>query len=87
MAPAIISNLTQTEAPVSDEDFAKLVQSSKVPKTTKTEQMRKLYNDWVLGGFKETDLNAMKLFKSASKRSWNALGLTFKEEDKIKAAE
>lgn len=87
MAPAIIGNLTQTEAPVSDEDFAKLVQSSEVPKTTKAEQMRKLYNGWVLGGFKETDLNAMKLFKSASKKSWNALGLTFAEEDKIRDAE
>ena len=87
MAPAIIGNLTQTEAPVSDEDFAKLVQSSEVPKTTKAEQMRKLYNGWVLGGFKETDLNAMKVFKSASKKSWNALGLTFAEEDKIKNAE
>ena len=49
--------------------------------------MRKLYNGWVLGGFKETDLNAMKLFKSTSKKSWNALGLTFAEEDKIKNAE
>ena len=87
MAPAIIGNLTQTEAPVSDEDFPKLVQSSEVPKTTKAEQMRKLYNGWVLGGFKESDLNAMKLFKSASKKSWNALGLTFAEEDKIKNAE
>ena len=87
MAPAIIGNLTQTEAPVSDEDFAKLVQSSEVPKTTKAEQMRKLYNGWVLGGFKETDLNAMKLFKSSSKKSWNALGLTYAEEQKIKDAE
>jgi hypothetical protein len=87
MAPAIIGNLTQTEAPVSDEDFAKLVQSSEVPKTTKAEQMRKLYNGWVLGGFKETDLNAKKVFKSASKKSWNALGLTSAEEQKIKDAE
>lgn len=87
MAPTIIGNLTQTEAPVSDEDFAKLVQSSEVPKTTKAEQMRKLYNGWVLGGFKETDLNAMKVFKSASKKSWNALGLTSAEEWKIKDAE
>jgi len=87
MAPAIIGNLTQTEAPVSDEDFAKLVQSSEVPKTTQTEQVRKLYNGWVLGGFKESDLNTMKLFKSSSKKSWNALGLTFAEEDKIKDAE
>jgi hypothetical protein len=87
MAPAIISNLTQTEAPVSDEDFAKLVQSSEAPKITKADQMRKLYNGWVLGGFKEADLNAMKLFKSASKKSWYALGLTQKEENKIKDAE
>lgn len=79
---------TKEEAPVNDENFAKLVQSSEAPKpATKTEQMRKLYNGWVLGGFKEADLNAMKLFKSASKKSWNALGLTSAEEQKIKDAE
>jgi hypothetical protein len=88
MAPAIIDNLAQKESPVNDENFAALVQSSKAPKpVTKVEQMRKLYNGWVLGGFKETDLNMIKLFKSASKKSWKVLGLTFAEENKIKDAE
>ena len=75
------------ETPVSDEDFAKLVQSSEAPKITKSEQMRKLYNQWVLGGFKPEDLLAVRHLKANSKKSYNALGLTFKEEDKIKAAE
>ena len=79
---------TKEEAPVNDENFAKLVQSSEAPKpVTKAEQMRKLYNNWVLGGKKEEDLKAMKLFKSASKKSWNALGLTAAEEQKILDAE
>lgn len=88
MAPAIISNLTQTEAPVSDEDFAKLVQSSDKPKApTKAEQARKLYNNWVLGGFKPEDLKALKLFKSSAKKSWDVLGITALEQSKIQDAE
>ena len=87
MAPAIIGNLTQTEAPVSDEDFAKLVQSSKVPKTTKAEQMRKLYNAWILNGKKPEDLLAVRHFKANAKKGYTALGLTSAEEQKIKNAE
>jgi hypothetical protein len=84
MTPQIVNNLTQKEAPVNDENFAKLVQSSEVPKTTKAEQMRKLYNNWVLNGYRESDFNAMKLFKASSKKSWSALGLTYPEELNIK---
>lgn len=73
--------------PVSDDDFAKLVQSSEAPKTNKVDQMRKLYNNWVLGGFKEADLNAVKLFKSASKKSYSVLGLTTAEVQKIQNAD
>jgi hypothetical protein len=87
MAPAIIGNLTQTEAPVSDEDFAKLVQSSEAPKMTKADQMRKLYNGWVLGGFKPEDLLAVRHFKANAKKGYAALGLTSAEEQKIKDAE
>ena len=75
------------ESPVSDEDFAKLVQSSEVPKTTKAEQMRKLYNNWILGGKKPTDLLAVRLFKANSKKSYSALGLTETEQQKIAEAE
>lgn len=77
------------EAPVkSDEDFAKMVQSSEPPKpVTKAEQMRKLYNNWILGGKKPEDLKAVKLFKSSAKKSYSALGLTAAEEQKIQDAE
>jgi len=77
------------EAPVkSDDDFAKMVQSSEPPKpATKAEQMRKLYNNWILGGKKPEDLKAVKLFKSSAKKSYSALGLTAAEEQKIQDAE
>lgn len=77
---------TKEEAPVSDEDFAKLVQSSEAPKITKADQMLKLYNAWVLGGFSPLDLEAIKAFKSKAKKSYNALGLTRLQEEKINNA-
>lgn len=88
MAPAIIDNLAKKEAPVTDDNFAKLVQSSEAPKAlSKSEQMRKLYNNWILGGKKEADLEAVKRFKGQAKKSYSVLGLTSKEEQNIKDAE
>lgn len=76
------------ESPMKDDDFAKMVQSSESPKgPTKVEQMRKLYNNWILGGKKPTDLLAVRHFKANSKKSYSALGLTEAEQQKIAEAE
>ena len=76
------------ESPVKDDDFAKMVQSSEPPKpATKVEQMRKLYNNWILGGKQPTDLLAIRHFKANSKKSYSALGLTETEQQKIAEAE
>lgn len=72
------------EPVVDDENFAKLVQSSETPKPmTKAEQGQKLYNAWVLGGFKEEDLKLLKDFKAKAKKSWESLGFTEIQEMKI----
>jgi len=69
--------IPEQETPVNDYAFAKMIQASEVPKApTKTEQMRKLYNNWILGGKKEPDLHTLRLFKSSSKKSYTSLGLT-----------